>query len=510
MHKIQEILRLAWNCERSNREIAQSCAISHTAVNDYLVKAKLAGIGADNFASMSYEEIMQKIQAVRPESKRQMRPQPDWEHVHKELQKPSVTLQLLWEEYKSIHPDGYQVSQYCDHYRCWKKRRNLSMRQTHKAGEKLFVDYAGQTIPVVNRETGEISQAEVFVGVLGASNYTFAEASWDQGQASWVCSHIRAFEYFGGVPAILVPDNLKSGVAKACRYEPDINRTYAEMARHYDCAVIPARVRKPKDKAKVEVGVQIVERWIIAALRNRTFFTLYEVNTAIGELLEKLNQRLFKKMKGSRKSLFEEIEKPVLQSLPSERYMLAEWKKARVNIDYHVELTQHYYSVPYLLVGQEVEICYTATTVEIFHRNKRVASHRRSNRSRQHTTVSAHMPKSHRDYQEWSPSRIIAWAKKSGEATACVVKNILERRHHPEQGYRSCLGIMRLGKSYSLLRLEAACQRAVALGAFSYQSIRSILEKGLDSQTTPEVLKHPVIKIHEHIRGKTYYQITHN
>jgi len=510
MHKIREILRLSWQCGRSNREIAQSCAISHTAVNDYLGKAKLAEISPDSFEKMSDEEITQKIQAMGSKSERQTRPQPDWMHVHKELQKKSVTLQLLWQEYKDIHPDGYQVSQFCDYYRCWQKRLNLSMRQTHKAGEKLFVDYAGQTIPVVERETGEIRKAEVFVAVLGASNYTYSEATWDQSLASWLGSHIRAMEYFGGVPEIIVPDNLKSGVAKACRYEPDINRSYAELARHYSCVVIPARVRRPKDKAKVEVGVQVVERWILAALRNRTFFSLAEVNAAIAELLEKLNQRSFKKMKGSRKSLFEEIEKPVLRPLPMERYVLSEWKKARVNIDYHVELKEHYYSVPYQLVGQEVEICYTPTTVEIFHKHKRIASHQHSNRPRQHTTVSLHMPKSHRDYQAWSPSRMIAWAGKSGKATACVVKTILERRYHPEQGYRSCRGIMRLGRHYSLSRLDAACHRAVALGAYSYQSIRSILEKGLDSQPNTDAPKQPVIEDHEHIRGKAYYQTTLN
>lgn len=510
MNKIREILRLAWQCGRSNREIALSCAISHTAVNDYLAKARLAGLGPETFETMSDAELSQRFHSVASKSGGPKRPQPDWAHLHQELQKPSVTLQLLWQEYKVSHPDGYQSSQFCEHYHRWKKHLDVSMRQTHKAGEKLFVDYAGQTLPVVDRETGEIRPAQIFVAVLGASNYTFAHAAFDQSLPNWIRSHIRAFEYFGGVPEVIVPDNLKSGVTKICRYEPEVNPTYAELARYYGCAVLPARVRHPKDKAKVEVGVQIVQRWILAALRHRTFFSLAEVNSAIAELLERLNQHPFKKMKGSRKSLFEAIEKSALRPLPVERYELAEWKKARVNIDYHVELKEHYYSVPYTLVGQEVELRYTATVVEILYKHKRIASHRRDDRSRQHTTQSEHMPKSHRDYQEWSPSRMIAWAKKTGEATACVVKTILERRYHPEQGYRSCLGILRLGQRYSLPRLEAACRRAVTFGAYSYASIRSILEKGLDSQPLPEPQKQTVAEEHEHVRGRAYYQLSLN
>jgi transposase len=504
MRKIREILRLAWQCGRSGREIAQACGISHTAVNDYLATARAAGLQPDQIESMSDLEVTQKL-ALHRDGHPSRRPEPDWSSIHREMQKPGVTMSLLWQEYKETHPEAWQRSQFCVHYRRWQKRMRLTMRQTHKAGEKMFADYAGQTIPVVNPGGGEIRQAQVFVAVLGASSYTFAEASWDQRLPNWLSSHVRAFEYFGGVPKAVVPDNLKSGVAKTCRYEPEINPGYAELARHYGCVVLPARVRKPRDKAKVEVGVQIVERWILAVLRNRTFFSLEEVNAAIAELLEQLNQRNFKKMPGSRKSLFEEIEKPALQPLPAIRYVPAEWKKARVNIDYHIELTQHYYSVPYALAGQEVEIRYTPTTVEIFFQHKRVASHRRSDLPRQHTTVSEHMPKSHREYGEWSPSRIIAWAQTSGEATACVVKTILDRREYPEQGYRSCLGILRLGRQYSSARLELACRRAVALGAYSYRSIQSILEKGLDSQPVPEERQQPVIQAHEYLRGKKYY-----
>jgi len=504
MRKIREILRLSWQCGRSAREIARACGVSHTAVNDYLATAQAAGLQPEAIEGMSDEEVAQKL-ALHRQPQRSQRPEPDWNYIHREIHKPGVTLQLLWEEYKAIHPNGWQSSRFCSLYRRGKKQMCLIMRQTHKAGEKMFVDYAGQTIPVVDPAGGEVRQAQVFVAVLGASSYTFSEASWDQRLPSWLTSHVHAFEYFGGVTKVVVPDNLKSGVAKTCRYEPEINPGYAELARHYGCVVLPARVRKPRDKAKVEVGVQVVERWVLAALRNRTFFSLEEVNAAIAELLTRLNQRPFRKMPGSRQSLFEEIEKPALQPLPATRHSPAEWKKARVNIDYHVELAQHYYSVPYALAGQEVEIRYTPATVEIFFQHRRVASHRRSDTPRQHTTVSEHMPKSHREYGEWSPSRIIAWAQVSGEATASVVKAILDRREYPEQGYRSCLGILRLGRQYTPARLELACRRAVALGTYSYRSIQSILERGLDSQPVPEERQQPVIQAHEYLRGKKYY-----
>lgn len=504
MRKIREILRLSWDCGRSAREIAQACGVSHTAVNDYLATARAAGLQPDQIEGMSDEEVVQKLTLYRqPQPSR--RPEPDWNYIHREMQKPGVTLLLLWQEYKESYPDGWQRSQFCVLYRRWKNRMCLTMRQTHKAGEKMFVDYAGQTVPVLDPAGGEVRQAQVFVAVLGASSYTFSEASWNQRLPNWLTSHVHAFEYFGGVTKVVVPDNLKSGVTKTCRYEPEINPGYAELARHYGCVVLPARVRKPRDKAKVEVGVQVVERWVLAALRNRTFFSLEEVNAAIAELLARLNQRSFRKMSGSRQSVFQELEKPALQPLPATRYVPAEWKKARVNIDYHVELALHYYSVPYALVGQEVEIRYTPATVEVFFHHKRVASHCRSDAPRQHTTVSEHMPRSHREYGEWSPSRIMAWAQASGEATACVVKTILNRREYPEQGYRSCLGILRLGKRYSTVRLELACRRAVVLGAYSYRSIQSILEKGLDSQPVQEERQQPVIPAHEYLRGKKYY-----
>ncbi len=423
-----------------------------------------------------------------------------------ELSKKGVTLQLLWQEYKEIHPTGYQYTQFCDYYRRFAGKLDLSLRQRHKAGDRLFVDYAGTTIPVTDPDTGEIREAEIFVAVLGASNYTYVEAAYSQDLPSWISAHTRAFEFFGGVPAVIVPDNLKSAVIRACRYEPDLNPTYQEMAAHYGAAVLPARVRKPKDKAKVEAGVLIVTRWILARLRNRTFLGLDSLNVAISDLLQSLNERPFKKMDGCRLSVFKALDLPALKSLPSERYVYADWKKVRVNIDYHVEFEGHYYSVPYQLAREQIELRITASTVECLSRGKRVASHLRSNKKGQHTTEAAHMPKSHQQYLQWTPIRMIAWAEKMGPACTKVIKKILLERRYPEQGFRSCLGILRLGKSYTNDRLEAACHRALAIDGCSYRSIASILKHGLDSKAIQVETEAPQTIEHPNIRGARYYQ----
>jgi len=431
-------------------------------------------------------------------------PQPDWDYIHRELKKRSVTLQLLWQEYKSIHSDGYQSTQFCERYRKWKRRLHPSLYCVHKAGEKMFVDYAGHTIPIMNRHTGTTTDAEIFVAVLGASNYTYAEATEDQSMPSWIGSHTRSYAYFKGVPQVTVPDNLKAGVSKACKYEPDINPTYHDMAVHYGTVIVPARVAKPRDKAKVETGVQVVERWILARLRNRTFFSLSELNAAIHELLEELNQRPFKKLPGSRASWFESIERSALLPLPAVPYVYAEWKKAKANIDYHIDVKGHYYSVPYTLRDEKFDVRYTSTTVEIFCRGERIACHRRDDTKGRHTTIKEHMPKSHQEYLAWNPSRIITWAQTIGTSTAALVEMILTVRKHPEQGYRSCLGILRLSKRYTSERLEAACARALAIRGYSYKSVESILKHGLDRAHAP-VSEKPVTRSHENIRGGAYF-----
>lgn len=376
-----------------------------------------------------------------------------------------------------------------------------------RAGEKLFVDFPGQRIPVYDRESGLLRfEAELFVAVLGASNYMYAEAFPSQELPHWISGHIHAFEFLNGCPQIVVCDNLRSGVTRAHRYEPDLNATYQEMAAHYQVAVIPARARKPRDKAKVEAGVLIAERWIMARLRHRTFFDLGELNVAIRDLLEWVNRRPFKKLPGSRQSLFEELERPALKALPQDRYEFGLWKQAKVSIDYHVEVDRHYYSVPYQLVGQVCDIRLSATTVEIFRRGRRVASHVRSYQRGRHSTDPAHMPDAHRRHQEWTPGRILRWAERTGPATAQLTQGILESRPHPEQGYRSCLGILRLGERYGAERVEAACQRALAVRAFSYRSVESILKSGLDRQPLPAQKPAPVHRRHDNLRGAGYYR----
>ena len=510
MKKIREVLRLKWGLCLGDRDVAISCKISKGTVSNYLKRAQEAGLSwplDEALDDMQLEALLFKPIKVSKDE----RPSPDWDYVHKEKQRKGVTLLLLWHEYKAQHPSGYEYSTFTIHYRQWKKEQGLSMRQTHHAGEKLFVDYAGMTVDITDPASGEVKEAQVFVAVLGASNYTYAEVSMTQTIEDWLGSHQRALAFFGGAPQIIVPDNLKSGVKSPCYYEPELNPAYAELARHYGLAVIPARVRKPKDKAKVEKGVQHVEQTLLAPLRDRTFFSVREANEALWQLLEKLNDKPFQKLLGSRKDLFDEIDQPALQALPSTRFVIANWKKARVNIDYHVELEGHYYSVPYSYAKEQVDLRFTSHTVEIFHQNNRIASHQRAplhlkHRGR-HTTVREHMPKAHQRHGEWTPQRLIHWAQKTGEATASVIERILESRPHPEQGYRSCLGIMRLGKSYGNERLEAACRRANYLQSYSYKSIQSILKHKLDAEPLPHKQTEPSPpQQHQNLRGASYYQ----
>ncbi len=380
------------------------------------------------------------------------------------------------------------------------------MRQVHRAGEKCFVDYAGHTIPVIDRRTGEIRAAQIFVAVLGASNYTYCEATWTQTLPDWIDSHVRMLEHFQAVPAILVPDNLRSGVTRSHRYEPLINATYADMAAHYRVAVLPARVYHPRDKAKAEVGVQVVERWVLARLRHQTFFSLAELNGEIDSLRERLNTRAFRKLPGTRQALFTTLDRPAMKALPESRYVFAEWRRARVPIDYHIEVGGHYYSVPYQLVGQQLEVRLTAHTVEVLHKGSRIASHVRSPVKGRHTTVTSHMPKAHREYAEWTPQRLIAWATHTGPATAQLITHVMESRAHPQQGFRSCLGIMRLGKIYGTERLEAACTRATALGTSSYRSLESMLRQGLEREPLPARSEQGDPITHTNVRGPGYYQ----
>jgi transposase len=508
MRKVTEVARLN-ACGLSKRQIAKSCNIARSTVADYLSRLQAAGLIWPLPPDLDEDQLDTRL-FRRPEvrGRDEARPLPDWAVIHKELRRKAVTLNLLWQEYRETYPDGYGYSQFCVLHREWAKTLDVSMRQTHRAGEKLFVDYAGMTMPVTDPATSEVYEAQIFVGALGASQYLYAEATRTQQLPDWIGSHVRAFEYLGGVPEIVVPDNLKSGVTKACRYEPDINPTYANMAGYYGVAVIPARPKKPKDKAKVESGVQIVEREVLARLRDRTFFSLGELNRAIRELLAAVNARPFQRLDVSRRQLFEEIDQSALKALPSRRYEYGEFFQPTVNIDYHVEILGHYYSVPFTLKGQKVEARLTARMVEVLHRGKRVASHVRDDRKGWHTTDPSHMSKAHREHLEWSPSRIIRWAGTIGEHCALAAETIIKSRAHPEQGYRACLGLIRLSKSYEAGRVDAACRRALAMDVCSYRSIESILKSNKDSEPLPGdgVELMTCTRNHANIRGKSYYQ----
>jgi transposase len=507
MRKIRDILRLALGEGLSRRTTAAATGLPYTTVSDHLARAARAGLGWPLPDDLDDAQLEARLFARAEPPPSASRPLPDWPTVHRELRRKGVTLQLLHMEYKERQPSGYQYTQFCRHYRTFARHLDVVMRQEHRAGEKLFVDFAGQTIPIVDPATGEIRQAQLFVAVLGASSYTYAEALPSQELPHWIAAHVHAFSFFGGSSRLIVPDNLRSGVTRAHRYEPDINPTYAEMAAHYGAAVIPARPYKPRDKAKAEQGVLLAERWILAALRHRTFFSIAEANEAIAERLAWLNARPFRKLPGSRASLFAELDRPALRPLPPVPYEFAVWKTATVNIDYHVEVDRHWYSVPYQLVGEGCDIRVTAAIIEVLHKGRRVASHRRSGEQRRFTTDAAHMPEAHRRHAEWSPSRIVRWAEQTGPATAALVAGIMASRPHPEQGFRSCLGIMRLGRRYGDERTEAAAARALAIRALSYRSVESILKGGLDGLPLPG--SEPVtttIGDHANVRGPGYYE----
>jgi transposase len=502
MRNSREIVRQKWLLGRAHRAIAESVGVSLGVVTKTLQRASAAGLTWEAVQGVEDEELERRLYphaAAEAE-----RPEPDCVWIHRERHRPGVTLELLHHEYLERHPNGLRYTTFCDRYRAWLGRRGLVMRQVHAAGEKVFVDYSGKRPRVVDATTGEVTDVELFVAVLGASNLTYVEASYTQRGPDWIASHVRALEYFGGVPGALVPDQLKSGVTRACLYEPETQRTYEELAEHYGTTVVPARPAHPRDKAKVEVAVQIAQRWLLARIRDEVFHSLGALNARLWELLVDLNARLMRRYGKSRRELFEQMERAALRPLPATRFEYVDWLNARVNIDYHVAVEGHLYSVPYRLVHERVEARIGADIVEILHGRTRVAAHRRSYVKGAFTTLTEHMPSAHRAHAEWTPSRILSWAGKVGAATRDLCEAILAERPHPEQGFRSCLGILRLGKRYGEVRLEAACNRALRVKARSYRHVESILKNGLDrvaardEQTTLSLT-------HENVRGRDYY-----
>jgi transposase len=505
MRKVREVLRLRHALGMSYRAIGEATGVGRTAAGEYVHRASVVGLTWPLPDGLDDAELERRLFPPWNGPATPARPAIDFPAVERELKRRGVTLLLLWQEYRAEHPDGYGYSRYCDLYGDWKKTISATMRQTHLAGEKLFVDWAGDTIGVADPATGEMHAARIFVAALGASNFTYAEARWTETLPDWIGAHVNAFKAIGGVPQALVPDNLKAGITKPSRYEPGINRTYQDLADHYDCVVLPTRIVRPRDKAKVEVAVQIVERFVLAKLRNRTFFSLAELNAAIAECVAAINAKVMQRVGKSRAELLEELERPALKALPSEPYSYAEWKRARVAPDYHIEIDDHFYSVPSKLIREIVEARITVATIEIYHKGNRIAVHARSRVRNRHTTVTEHMPSAHRRYAEWTPARMLGEAAKIGPGTIALCEAIMKAKPHPEQGFRSCLGILSLTRSYGATRVEAACRRGNTIGSTTYGSIASILKYGLDRAFLPDAAANPEPLRHGNIRGADYY-----
>jgi transposase len=507
MQQIKSILQLHWAHGLSRRSIARSLGVAYGSVQEVLHRAAAAGLRWPLPGEMD-DEALARLLYPGNQGRPRRRPEPDWATVDLELRRRGVTRELLWLEYKHAHPDGLQYAQFCVHYDRWRQQQDLVLRQLYRAGEKMFVDYAGQTLPVLDPHTGELRAAYLFVATLGASSFTYLEAHEAQTLPHWISGHIRAVEYFQGAPAVVVPDNTTTGVRHACWYEPELNPTYAEWAAHYGTVILPTRPYHPRDKSKAEVSVQLAERWVLAVLRHRSLTSVAAWNAAIAPLREALNDRPFRKRDGSRRTLFETVDRPALRPLPATPYEFAEWRQAKVGIDYHVAADHNFYSTPYRLVGTRVDVRLTAQTVEILHHGRRVASHLRLSGRGHYQTDPAHRPAAHQRYLDWSPERLVRWAHEVGPATAQLVDTILRERPHPEHGYRTCLGIIRLGKYYPRVRLEAACARALAVHALSYRSLKAILERGLDQCALALAPDVPSIGTHENVRGAHYFTET--
>ncbi len=497
---IREILRLT-SAGLNQRQIAQSCRVARSTVQDYQRRARAAGLEYEAAREQPDDEL-QRLLGKRQSRKERKPCDIDYELIGEELPKKGVTLMLLWQEQVLRAGKDLSYAEFCRRVRAWSMKTNYVMRQRHTPGEKLFVDYSGLKIRYIDRITGEERSAEIFVGALGASSYTYAEATADQCLFSWLGSHQRAFEYFGGVSAAVIPDNLKSAVKQAWWYEPEINRSYQDFAQYYDVAVLPTRTEAPRDKGKVEKAVQEVERWIIAPLRNRTFVNIAEINEAIKPLLAELNAKQMRDYGASRRELFERLDKPALKPLPARPYEFAQWKKARVNIDYHLEFEKHWYSVPYYHVRQEVWLKATEHRLEVFQNNQRVALHLRSKQAYGYTTLPEHMPPEHAAVRSWSAEKFTAWSKGIGPQTHMFVERLLTSKPHREQAFRAILGLQRLCEKYTPLRIEAACTRANHFKLLALRNIRSILEKDWDKTPLTEASEEQIVHQHANLRGQ--------
>jgi len=505
MRRIRQLLALHFGARASSRAIGVELGIAPSTVREYLARAAAAGVGWPLGADDTDESLMARLfvnAGVRAGAR--FHAEPDWSALVRELKRPGVNLLVLWEEYRAVHPEGYAYSRFCQLFREFERRLSPVMRQSHAAGHKAFVDYSGKRAPITDPATGQVRMAEIFVAVLGASSLTYAEATWTQALPDWIGAHVRMFRFFGAAPRLLVPDNLRSAVHKASFYDPEVNRSYAMMAAHYDVGILPARPRRPRDKAAVEAGVRFAQSYIVGRLRHVTFFSLAECNAAIAVALERMNGREMRRLGLSRRQLFETVERPAMQALPQDDHEYAEWHLARVGIDYHVEVQGFFYSVPHALIREPVDTRATARTVEVFHRGKRVATHARRYGGPRHGTQPEHMPSAHRRYAEWTPERLQRQARDIGPNTEALILAVLARRPHPEQGFRTCLGVLRLFRGLDAARAETVSLRAVEIGALSYASVASILKHRLDKPASPHAADGTPL-LHDNIRGPRYY-----
>jgi len=505
MRKLREIIRLRLGGGQSGRTIARCCGLSPSTVGTYLARVELARLSWPLPVELDDDAALERLLFPDENHPVQNRPEPEWRYIHRELQRRHVTKQLLWQEYKEATPEGLQYSQFCAHYLAWARPLSATMRQAHPVGEKTFIDFSGSGLDVVDPHTGECQKAVLFVAVLGASNLTYAEPILHQDLPTWVGCHVRAFEYFGGTTEIWVPDNVRTGVTKASKYDPILNRTYEDLSAHYGAAVIPARPYKPRDKAKVEGAVLIASRWILAVLRNRTFYSMEEFRAAVAVELERLNHKQMRHLKKSRRELFEEIERAALKPLPVRPFEYAEWARLRVDLSYHVGHDDHFYSVHFSLIGEQLDLRATEVTVEIFRRGRRIESYQRSYAKGKYTTLKHHMPRAHFDHVDWTPERLTDWAKRTGPQTVALLAAVMASKAHPQQGFKACLGILRLAKDYPAERIERAAERAVRFKTLNSGSVASILRHKLDQLPLPGEEPQQSLPLHQNIRGGGYY-----
>jgi transposase len=498
VRKIRDVLRLKVEAQLSERQIAAVLGSARSTVQECLRRARAAGVSWPLPEEVDDEALWARLYPRAPEPPAY--PTPDFARIRSELAHKGVTRKLLWREYRAQYPDGCQYSAFCRDYERWLGRQDAVMRFEHTPGDKLFVDYAGKTMAVVDRHTGEVQVAQVFVAALGASHYTYVEATLTQSVADWLASHVRALEYFGGVPQAIVPDNLKSGVQRACRYEPDLNPSYQDFAEHYGVAILPARVRKPRDKSKVEVAVQGIERWILAPLRHQSFFSLADLNQALRAQLQQYNEQPLSREAGTRRSRFLDLDQPALRPLPQRPYEYATWKRAKVFLDYHIEFERRYYSVPYRLIGKSVDLRITRHVIEVYYRGQCVARHLKAAGSRRFITEATHRPERHRAVIDLSHERLLERAEAVGPATAALLREQVCRRAHPDEALRASLGILRLAHDFSAAALEQACQRALALQTYSYRAVRTLI---ITPAAAPTPSTEPVM--HDNVRGARYF-----